>query len=56
MNLPHLTNEENIVKFEIFTALKMSVLVFWVVTSCGLTGSYQISGEACCHHLQGCLE
>jgi hypothetical protein len=28
-------------RFEVFTVLKMSMMVFWVVTPCGLAGAYQ---------------
>jgi hypothetical protein len=31
-------------RFEVLTAMKMSVLVFCVVTPCGLVGRYQHSG------------
>jgi hypothetical protein len=34
-----------IADFEVLTAVKMSVLVFWVVMPCGLVGKY-------CLHLQ----
>jgi hypothetical protein len=30
----------NYVRFEALTAVKMSMLVFWVVTPCGLVGRY----------------
>jgi hypothetical protein len=30
------------VRFEVLTAVKMSMLVFWVVTSCGLVGRYRV--------------
>jgi hypothetical protein len=29
-------------RFDVFTVVKMSMLVFWVITPCGLVGSYQI--------------
>jgi hypothetical protein len=32
-------------RFEVLTAVKMSMLVFWVVTMCGLVGRYQRLGE-----------
>jgi hypothetical protein len=31
--------------FEVFTAEKMSMLVFWVMMSCGLVGGYQRSAK-----------
>jgi hypothetical protein len=33
--------------------MKMSVLVLWVVTSCGLAGIYQWFGETYCLNCQG---
>jgi hypothetical protein len=43
------------VKFEVLTAVKMSMLVFWVVTSYGLVDiqAYQSFGGTCCIYLQG---
>jgi hypothetical protein len=42
------------VRFEFLTAVKeMSMLVFWVVTPCGLVGSCQCFGGTYCFHLQG---
>jgi hypothetical protein len=38
-----------IVRFEVFTAVKMSMLFLWVVTSC----RYQRFEETYCLHLQG---
>jgi hypothetical protein len=35
-------------------AVKMSMLVFWVVMPCGLTGRYQHFRGTCYLHLQGC--
>jgi hypothetical protein len=32
-------------RFEVLTVVKMSVLVFWVVTLCGLVGGHQFSSE-----------
>jgi hypothetical protein len=34
-------------RFEVLTAVKMSMLFFWVVTPCGLVGRYQRFGETC---------
>jgi hypothetical protein len=31
-------------RFDVVIAVKMSMLVFWVVTPCGLAGRYQRSG------------
>jgi hypothetical protein len=39
-------------RFEVLTAVKMSVLFFWVVTLCGLVGKYQRFGGTYCLHLQ----
>jgi hypothetical protein len=32
-------------KFEVLTAVKMSMLVFWVVMPCGLVGRYKLLEE-----------
>jgi hypothetical protein len=32
------------VRFEVLTAVKQSISVFWVVTLCGLVGTYQRFG------------
>jgi hypothetical protein len=47
-------NVLNQVKFEVLTPVKMSMLVFGVVTPCGLTGRsrYQCFGGTYCFHLQ----
>jgi hypothetical protein len=37
--------KSNDLRFEVLTAVKMSMLVFWVVTLCGLVGRYQRFGE-----------
>jgi hypothetical protein len=39
-------------RFEVLTA-KISMLVFWVVTPCGLVGEYESFGGTYCLHLQG---
>jgi hypothetical protein len=39
-------------RFEVFTAVKMLMLFFWVITSCGLVGRYQRFGGTYCLHLQ----
>jgi hypothetical protein len=38
-------------RFEVLVAVKMSVLVFWLVTPCGFVGRYQHFGETYCLHL-----
>jgi hypothetical protein len=40
-------------RFEALPAVKKSMLIFWVVTSCGLVGRYQRFGGTYCLHLQG---
>jgi hypothetical protein len=40
------------VRSEVLTALKMTMLFFWVVTPCGLVGRYQHFGETYCLHFQ----
>jgi hypothetical protein len=40
-------------RFEVLTAVKMSMLVFWVVTPCELVDRHQRFGGAYCLHLQG---
>jgi hypothetical protein len=40
-------------RFEVITAVRMAMLLFWVVTSCGLVGKYQRFGETYCLQLQG---
>jgi hypothetical protein len=45
--------EENDMKFEVLPAVKMSMLVFWVVTPCGLAVRYQRLRGTYCLHLQG---
>jgi hypothetical protein len=32
-------------RFQVLTAVKMSLSVFWVVKACGLAGTYQHFGE-----------
>jgi hypothetical protein len=39
---------------DVLTAVKTSMLVFCVVTPCGLIGRYQRFGDTYCFHLQ-CL-
>jgi hypothetical protein len=45
------TNKQN-VRFKVLTAVKMSILVFWVVMSCGLSNRYQRFEGTCCFDLQ----
>jgi hypothetical protein len=40
-------------RFQVHMAVKMSMLVFWVVTPCGLVGRYQRFGGTYRLHLQG---
>jgi hypothetical protein len=40
-------------RFEIFTAVKIQVQVFWFVTPSGIVGGYRCFGGPCCLHLQG---
>jgi hypothetical protein len=47
------TKQVQNVRLEVLTALKMTVLFFWVVTPCRLIGRYQRFGETYCLHLQG---
>jgi len=39
--------------FEAFTAVKIQVEVFWVVTPCSVVAGWQRFGGPCCRHLQG---
>jgi hypothetical protein len=39
----------------VLTAVKMSTLVFWVVTECGFVGRYHRFARTCYLHLQGSL-
>jgi hypothetical protein len=39
-------------RFEVLTAVKMPIFVFWVVTPCGLVGRCQHFAGTYCHHLQ----
>jgi hypothetical protein len=41
-------------RFEVLTAVKMSMLVLWVVTPFRLAGRYRRFGETYCLHLKGC--
>jgi hypothetical protein len=39
-------------RFEIFTAMKIQIVIFWVVTPCSNMVGYQRFGGPCCFHLQ----
>jgi hypothetical protein len=39
--------------FEVFTAMNIQVVVFWVVTPCSDVIGYQRFGGPCCLHRQG---
>jgi hypothetical protein len=39
--------------FEVFTAVRMKMLSFWVLTPCRLAGGCKRFGETYCLHLQG---
>jgi hypothetical protein len=38
--------------FEVFTAVKIHIVIFWVMTPCTLVGRYQSFGGTYCLHLQ----
>jgi hypothetical protein len=38
-------------RFSVLTAVNMSMLVYWVVTPCGLVGRYKRFGGTYCFHL-----
>jgi len=40
-------------RFEIFTAMKIQVVILWVMTPCSDVAGYQCFGGNCCLHLQG---
>jgi hypothetical protein len=44
---------KNTMMFEVLTAVKMSLLFFWVVAPRVLVGRYQRFGGTYCVHLQG---
>jgi hypothetical protein len=39
-------------RFEVFTAVKMLMMVYWVATTCGLENRYQRFGATYCLRLQ----
>jgi hypothetical protein len=49
LNIPARSKIEDILmRFEVLTAVKISMLVFWVVNSCGLLGRYRRFGDHWC--------
>jgi hypothetical protein len=38
-------------RLEVFTAMEINIVVFWVVTTCGDLVGYQRFGGPCCLHL-----
>jgi hypothetical protein len=40
----------------VFTALKMQIEVFWIVTPCSVVVGYQRLGGPYCHNLEGELD
>jgi hypothetical protein len=40
-------------RFQVFTAVKIHVEVFWVVTPCSVVVGYERFGRPCCLCLQG---
>jgi len=40
-------------RFEVFTAVKIQVQVFWVVMPCSVAVRYRCFGGPCCFHLGG---
>jgi hypothetical protein len=40
-------------KYEVFTAMKIHIAIFWVMTPCGLVTGYQHLGRTHCLHSQG---
>jgi hypothetical protein len=46
-------NKYEYLRYEVFTAVTILMMFFWVWASCGLTGRSQRFGEAYCLHLQG---
>jgi hypothetical protein len=41
----------NYARFEVFTAIKIEVMVFWVLMPCSVVVGYQRFGAPCCLHL-----
>lgn len=48
-----MSSEYLCMKFQVHTAVKISIIVFWVVMSCGLVDGYQRLGGTYPLHLQG---
>jgi hypothetical protein len=40
-------------ELEVFTAVKISIVVFWVVTPCSIVGGYMRFGGTCLLHPEG---
>jgi len=40
-------------RFEVFAAVNVQMLIFWVHTLCNIEGTNQHFRETCCLHLQG---
>jgi hypothetical protein len=40
-------------RFDVFSAVRVQIVVFWVVTLYDIVGGYQSFGRIYCHHLQG---
>jgi hypothetical protein len=52
-SLLYLTIQIKTARFEVFTAMKIKVAVFWVVTTCNDVVGYQSFGWLCSLHFQG---
>jgi hypothetical protein len=48
----HISLIDHCMRFQVVTAVKMSISVFWIVTPGGLVGKYQLFGGTYCLHLQ----
>jgi hypothetical protein len=53
ISLTFLFKESRQIRSGVLTAVKMSMLVFWIVMLCELVGRYQRFGVTYCLHLQG---
>jgi len=53
VNTNHLLDKLSGLRYEVFTAVKSQVKVFWVVASCSLAVGYRRFGGPRCLHLQG---
>lgn len=43
----------HVVRFAVFTAAILRIVLLWAMTTCSLVGGYRHFGGACCFHLQG---